>query len=220
MDDEILVSELHRFADAQQQPQHTRHVERALARELRDRHAFDVFHRQIRRAVGTDAAVDEPRDVRMLEPREDLPLLAKAQQQARRRIRELLDRDALLELAVAAFGQPDLAHAAGADAFQNAIRSELRRLRFDDRFDRVRDRGGRSLHEASRARVGAQQALDFIERFGVVAARLDEPVGARGFGKLGGPVEQVEDALAVHRRIRCRDRAPRAASPSRAASRD
>ena len=63
----------------------------------------------------------QPRDVRMLEPREDLPLLAEALQQARRRIRELLDRDALLELAVAALGEPDLAHAADTDAAQDAI---------------------------------------------------------------------------------------------------
>ena len=73
--------------------------------------AVDVLEHEIRLAGRRDAGVDQMRDVRMAQPREDgafapEPLLAGAADQ---RDVQQLDRGASLEAAVAALGEPDAA---------------------------------------------------------------------------------------------------------------
>ena len=91
-----------------------------------DRLAVDVLHDDVRRAVRGRAAVEQPRDVRMVERREDLalelqPALDVARQQP---APHQLDRDLLLELLVGALREEHLAHAAAAEAAHDAIRTD------------------------------------------------------------------------------------------------
>jgi len=198
MHDQVLVGVLHRLADAQEQAQARGNVERLVERIGGDRHALDVFHDQVGRAIRGDAAVDQARDVRMFEAREDLAFLAEAMQQARCRISDLLDRHALLEFAVAALGEPHLAHAADTQAAQHAIGSEPARLRGVVVRGSGCDQRGRALHEVRRALVGTQQALDFGAQRVVVAALCGQPGGALRDRKIYGVLEQFCDTLAVH----------------------
>lgn len=65
-----------------------------------DRDAFDVLHGKPRRTVGSDSSVDEMRDVRMYEAREDLAFVRKTLRERRgskSRARDL-QRHALFEL--------------------------------------------------------------------------------------------------------------------------
>ena len=97
-----------------------REGESGLGAEAIDRHALDVLEREVRGAVLRDPAVDETRDARMLEPRQDLALAFEPQAELARahRRRQQLDRDALLEGTVGTLGEEDLAHSAGADRVQ------------------------------------------------------------------------------------------------------
>src|ERR1044071_4379411 len=88
---------------------------------LVDRNAVDELHRQERQPVRRAAAVDEPRDVRMLERGEDLPLLAEAlHERLADSAAHELDRDALRELAVAD-REKDRSHSAAAELTHDAI---------------------------------------------------------------------------------------------------
>ena len=77
----------------------------------------DVLHDEVGQAVVGRAAVEQARDVRVLERGEDLPLGAKraSMQLGVQPRRHDLDRHPLRELAVGALGQVDRAHAAAAD---------------------------------------------------------------------------------------------------------
>jgi len=72
MNDAVPVRAMHGGAHATKQVQARRQGQRALAAVGGDGHAFDVFHREVRVAVGRQAGVDEPDDVRMAERGEDL----------------------------------------------------------------------------------------------------------------------------------------------------
>ena len=110
-----------------------REGESGLRAEAVDRHPLDVLERQVRSAVRRDPAVDQTRDARMLEPRQDLALAFEPQAELARahRRRQQLDRDALLEGTVGTLGEEDLAHSAGADRVQQTpwARSARRFLR-------------------------------------------------------------------------------------------
>ena len=97
-----------------------REGESCLRTEAVDRHPLDVLERQVRGAVRRDPAVDQTRDARMLEPRQDLALAFEPQAELARahRRRQQLDRDALFEGTVGTLGEEDLAHSAGADRVQ------------------------------------------------------------------------------------------------------
>ncbi len=108
-----------------------------------DRLAFDELHDEVRPPVLGRAAVEKPRDVRMLEPREDPPLAREALEDLVRghaRAQEL-DGDALLEEAVGPLGEQHLAHPAAAEAPEHAVRADAlgrRRLRLRSRRARRR----------------------------------------------------------------------------------
>ncbi|MFO1506561.1 MAG: hypothetical protein U1F23_05720 [Lysobacterales bacterium] len=148
----------------------------------------------------------------MLEVREDSPLLAEALQQAGCRVGDLLDGDALLELAVAAFGQPDFAHAADAERVQDAPRAEPAR----QLCRHATDRCGR-VEESARSCVRLQQPFEFGAQGKVASADHRQPRRALVGRNLHGLVEQFSDAFVVHRcgsglriqlRVQSRLRAP------------
>src|SRR6476469_8571352 len=95
--------------------------------EFRDADAVDILHRVIRLAVARLAAVEERRDVRMHERREDLPLVLEAFAILARRERTAHDfqRDLLRETALAARREVDRAHAARADEALHAIVADV-----------------------------------------------------------------------------------------------
>jgi len=199
--DKILVRVLHRATDLQKQLQARAQAEVPLTRVLRDRNAVDIIHHQVRRTVGGNAAVDQTSDIRMLQPRQNLPLLAKALHQARSRIRQLLDRDALFELTVVALGQPDLAHAAAADLAKRAPLAELgQRI---DAYGRSVHGGsnqrGRSLHEFPSARIGAQKAFEFGAQRSIGATGVSDPRVAFFNRQVQRLLEQFGNAITIHR---------------------
>ena len=78
MDDEVLVRVLHRVADrAEQLEPLARRQLPASSQYSVDRLAVDVLHHEVGLPVVGRAAVEEPRDVRVLEPGQDLPLARK-----------------------------------------------------------------------------------------------------------------------------------------------
>jgi hypothetical protein len=88
-----------------------------------DRLAVDILHDDVWCAVGRRAAVEQARDIRMIERRQDLafelqPALDMPRQQP---ASHQLDCDLLPELLVGALGQEHLAHAAAAEAAHDAI---------------------------------------------------------------------------------------------------
>ena len=82
-----------------------------------DRLAFDVLHHEVRQAVVGRAAVDQARDVRMIELRQDLPFGAEAPQNVIRieAAPDEFERDLLAVFVVGPGGEIDRAKSAPAD---------------------------------------------------------------------------------------------------------
>jgi hypothetical protein len=123
VDDEIPVRVLHRGGDKREEIEPLRHRRAMFLAPSGDREPLDVLHREERASVVRRAAIQEPRDVGMLEPGEDLPL---AEEAGHGLIRveaafQELDRDGLLELTVDARGEIDTPHAAATDLRVEAI---------------------------------------------------------------------------------------------------
>ena len=106
-----LAKELQPFGD----------VECLLVAIVVDRQPLDVLHDEVRQAVLGRVAVEQARDVRVIEAGEDLPLVAEAAQHGLRVHAALdeLDGDLLLVLAVGAPREIDRAHPAAADPLQD-----------------------------------------------------------------------------------------------------
>ena len=87
-----------------------------------------MLQHEERLAARRDAGIDEMRDVRMREPREDAAFAPEARftrAADERRVQEL-HGGAALEAAVAAFREPDRAHAALADERDEPVRADDR----------------------------------------------------------------------------------------------
>ena len=74
MHDQVLMSVMHRGANDGEQLEPRRYVEPMGIAEGVDRHAVDVLHDQIGGAIRQGSAVQQMRDVGVVELREDLPL--------------------------------------------------------------------------------------------------------------------------------------------------
>ena len=139
-----------------------------------DRLAVDELHGEVRQPRVGDPAVDQPRDARMLEPREDAPLLDEPPQHARRAVLDQLDRDALLELSVRALAEEHASHPAAPDLAHDAERADLVGDRPADRGRRFEQRRGelcsRRLEQAVRAMIRAHQLEHLGAQLRVVAA--------------------------------------------------
>ena len=106
-----------------EEPQPRRHVEPSLAAIFINRRARDVFHHEVGHSVFGRAAVEQPRDVGVIERGQNLPLGAKTAQHlvAFRSAFEELDGDLFFILPVGALGQIDRAHAAAPQLTQDAM---------------------------------------------------------------------------------------------------
>ena len=126
VDDELAVRVLHRVAKRQDQADAI--IDRELVRtgEIDNRRAVNVLHDKIGRAGFGAAAVQQSRDVRVVEIGENLAFLDETLDLFGCRTQPVnhLDGYLLLELVVRSFGEVDLAHTALADDFQQAIRTD------------------------------------------------------------------------------------------------
>jgi hypothetical protein len=143
MHDQRAVRVHDRRTHLQEQVEHG--VERLARAPLVDRQALDVFHDQEGAPVRRLAAVQQARDVGVLEPRQRLALAAKPFDRLLVALEagHELDRDLLGVGVVGAFGQPDLAHAAlpqqphqsiGANAPVWRLRAARRRRRMHRQY--------------------------------------------------------------------------------------
>ena len=74
MNDQILMRVLDGGADVDEQLESLAQVEPALVAVLIERLALDVLHDQVWLAIVRLAGIDQSRDVRMIQARENLPL--------------------------------------------------------------------------------------------------------------------------------------------------
>jgi len=144
-------------------------------------------------------AVEEARDVRVLEPREDLALLPEAPDGVRvHPLADDLDRHALPELFVGARGEEDRSHPSPAEFTENPVRA-------DPRGRRIGRDGllGRRLEKA-RALLGRpEERRDLGAQLLVVAAGPGEKRRPDLLRPLERVVEDALDLLPALRRHRC-----------------
>ena len=155
MHDQVAVCMRDRGADLAEQHEARAQRQRLARAPVGDRGAVDVVDRHPRLPERVDAGVDEARDVGVRQPREDAAFAGEPLRERGDAAAHALDRDALLDRAVGAFAEPDVAHAAAADQPQQSVRPEpFRRRRRDLGFAGIRI----ELPEHARE---AQQARDF-----------------------------------------------------------
>jgi hypothetical protein len=126
MNDQILVRVVHGRAYIHEEPQPRRDVEPVSVAVLRDGQAIHVLHDDVRVPILGDAAVQQPRDVRMHEGRQNLPLGDEALVQRIGHVARAnqLDRDLMLELPIGALGEVDDTGAATTDLANEVIRAD------------------------------------------------------------------------------------------------
>jgi len=173
-----------RVADLEKQPAAILNRRVALAAPGGDGLPLDVFHHQVRPAVRRAAAVDEARDVRMIQGRQDLALAAEACEQFVGVEAQLnkLDGGLLLEVLVVAHGQIDRAHAAAPDFPHHPPGPQARaqqRVRAGSAIG-LDQRLRRALHgrgdSGFRRLVRGQQRFDFAAQARVAgASRVEIP---------------------------------------------
>src|SRR5262245_14021567 len=127
MNDEPLMGILNRAADTSEQLEALAYGESMLVAPPMNGLAVDELHDKIRKAVFGLAAVYEPRDVGMIERREDLALAAEAIEDlftVHSRANQL-DRDAPMKSPGDRVRQVDGTHATGADFLEQPIAADL-----------------------------------------------------------------------------------------------
>ena len=125
MDDQVFVGAIDGLAHLTEEPDARREIEMVRVAVSRDRLALHVLHHEVGHALRR-AAVDQPRDVRMLERGQDLPFETESFPQLRRVAvpRRNFQRDGLLVLEVVADRLEHQAHAAVSDLADDAIGAE------------------------------------------------------------------------------------------------
>ena len=117
---------LHPGADGTEQLQAPCHIRLVLIAPRVDRLAIDIVHHEIRHAVVRAAAIDDAGDRRVIQPRENLSLLAKSSDDLL--VYEPgsndLDCDSLVERVVDPVCQVYRAHPAAANFMQDSVRAE------------------------------------------------------------------------------------------------
>ena len=122
--DEVLVREVNRRAHLLEQREPLDDGELSAVAVLAYGLPVDVLHDQVRQAVLRRSAVEQARDVRMFDAREDLALVPEATDGgiARQALAQQLDGYQLAILVVAPLSQIDRAHAAARDLPDDLVR--------------------------------------------------------------------------------------------------
>src|SRR5579863_1765788 len=123
MHDEVLMGVMHRGTNDLKQLEPGRQVETVRITEGVDGEAIDVLHDNVDGSVRQGAAVQEMRDIRMIELGQDLTLDFESGLHSlpRRAAVNHLDSYLLLELGISALGEQNLSHTADAQGAQYAI---------------------------------------------------------------------------------------------------
>jgi hypothetical protein len=147
MHDQIAVGELHRGAQLLKQLHASAAIETLLDHMTDDGRAIDVFHGDVRRAVGVLAAINELRDVRMAQAREQasLQLQTLAYGSVAEGLAEALDCQQMGEISIAALAQEHRAHAALAESTQHREGSDAGGHGRFQRMRRARNRGAQRI---------------------------------------------------------------------------
>ena len=208
MHDQSLMGMRYRRANGQKQLQARADAEFLLVAVARDFAAFDVLQHQIRFAIGTDAAIKQARNIRMIQRRQNLPLAAKSLQQfadipARP---HQFDRRLLVIFTIVSLGQIDRTHAATTDLAQQSPRPEpqadqgitlLRAFVVIQCLQQLRRGRAQRCAVAVRARVGSQHCDDFGLQIRAISAVLIEKCSAFADRQIDGLLEQCAYALPI-----------------------
>ena len=125
MHDQVLVGVADRIQNRVEQAQALRQPRRVACGVVEQGQTIDMLECKPGLALLGLAAIEQVRDVGMIEAGEDLSFLTQAAQAVGgRKAAQDLDRDALLEAAIDALGEKNRAHAAGAEFAQQPIRAK------------------------------------------------------------------------------------------------
>ncbi len=156
VDDQVTMRIPDGLADLDEQPDAGVDAEFVVLGIRRDGLALDVLHHQIRHVVA-DAAIDEPRDARVLEAGQDLALPLELAHALGAEQRQPLERRRLLVGPVSPLDEVDGAHTAAPDLALDAPRPEPLAGRARLILDEL---GRRALVEEGRLIVGRHHGLD------------------------------------------------------------
>ena len=202
VDDPVLVRELHRPADLHKQAQPFAGRQAVGIAIAVDGLAIDVLHDEVGAAVFRRAAVEQARNIGMLEAGEDFPLGAKAAQDviSVEPAAQQLDRHLLAELSSAAHRQVHAAHSAPAEfpddpVIPDQLTADRRGLAARRRPARNRNRDRRMIEKIARLAMGVDQRLDFAPQFRVAVTGPPEEALAFGQGQVEGLLEHGLDPL-------------------------
>jgi hypothetical protein len=201
---QALMGKRDRSGDTRKQLEPGRERELPLFHVTGQRHAVDVLHHQ----VGTElavASVEQAHDVRVLEQREDLPLVTKARHRVGAdQIRshapaQQLDRDLGPILAVVALGQDHDAHPALTDRPKHAVGPQALSdahalLAVGQLLDLARDH---LLQPLRRLIEGTEQRLDLGPQRGIDGAQPSAALGRRQLD------DRVKQRLDLAPALRC-----------------
>ena len=202
---ETRVREAHRTTNLGEEPQAVVDGETVRGAVAINRIAFHQLHRKPRGAVGGESAVYQPRNLRMVERGEDLPLALEALQDLLgvHPAADELECDLLREGAVHPFGEVDGAHAAVAEFANNAPGANALALGGRGVGGGVRSGAGGIAHGVAEsfggAFVGADEAGDFLVQRWVVGALASEVCIARVGREGAGGVEECAHASPARR---------------------
>ena len=185
MNDLAIVRVLHGVEHGEAQPHAVRDVQAAVVGIAIDRRAVDVLHHEVRQSLGRGAAVEEARDMRMVQGREHLPLVTEAADDQVRvhAAADHLDGDRMREIA-GMVAEVDRAHAAAPEAAVDHVRADraadvrVALVVFGRRVD------GRRRDEQTRIGLGGEQRLDFRAQLRIAGALRIEHGGALRRGSL------------------------------------
>ncbi len=124
MHHQVAVRVGDRFADMAEELEPFLQRRSVLRAVLGDGAPLDELHHHVGAAVGSDAAVVQARDARMLQPRQDLALGLKTLELGARFLLQQLDRGALLEVSLGPRGLVDVTHAAAPDPARDPPRPQ------------------------------------------------------------------------------------------------
>ena len=193
VDDEVAVRVVDGVADLPEEAQAFVDGRVPLVAEAVDGQPLDVLHDEVGEPVLGRPAVEQARDVWVVQGGENLALVAEAAEDEVRVHPALdeLDGDAAAELAVVALGHVDGAHPAAADLAHDLVgadpaadgrvfhrlRDERRRVPLD-RGPQPRDGERRLLDEVAGLVVLRDERLDLLAQGVVARARLDDVAAA------------------------------------------
>src|SRR2546429_5251346 len=125
MNNQIPMSKLHRGADLQKQLQPLTRRQPFRDCKSSNRCADNVVHDEVRQTIVGRACIEQPRDIWVIEPRQDLAFRSEAAQDLSRvgASIQYLDRNLFLKLTISALCQEYCAHPTAAKFTDDDIRA-------------------------------------------------------------------------------------------------